>query len=73
LFSNKDSAKRIGGENVFDEMSKDVAINPKKFSKVEEVTIDNFIQNILPVTRELEVLLENKHSNNVDYLCPNSM
>ena len=64
LFSNKDSAKRIGG-NVFDEMSSEISINPKKFSKVEEVSIDNFIKDILPITKELEVFLENKHSNNM--------
>ena len=64
LFSNKDSAKRITG-SVFDEMSADIAINPKKFSKIEEVSVDNFIENILPTTRELEVLLENKHATNM--------
>lgn len=65
LFSNKDSAKRMAGFNVFDEMAEDVAVNPKKFSRVEEVSINDFIDNILPTTKEIEVLMENKHSSNM--------
>lgn len=65
LFSNKDSAKRISGSNVFDEMLGEVSISPKKFSKVEEVSVENFVKNILPTAKELEVFLENKHSNNM--------
>ena len=65
LFTNKDSAKRISGLDVFEEMSNEVSVNSKKFSKVEEVSIDNFINNILPTAKELEIFLENKHSNNM--------
>lgn len=65
LFSNKDSINRIQDLDVFDELSKDAAINPKKFNRVEEISIDNFIKNVLPTTNEVEVLLENKHSNNL--------
>ncbi len=65
LFSNKDSAKRISGASVFDEMEKEVAVNPKKFNKVEEVPIEKFISDVLPAARELEVLFENKHSSNL--------
>jgi len=64
LFSDKDSAKKIKG-NVFDEMLNDTPTNPKKFSKIEEITIENFIQNILPTARKLEIFLENKHNNNM--------
>lgn len=65
LFSNKDSAKRIANTSVFDEMLSEVAINPKKFTRVEEVTIDNFISGVLPTAKEIEVYLENKHSSNM--------
>lgn len=65
LFSNKDSAKRISGTSVFDEMEKEIAVNPKKFNKVEEVPIEKFISDVLPAARELEVLFENKHSSNL--------
>jgi hypothetical protein len=65
LFSNKDSAKRINGSDVFDEMLGEVAINPKKFSKVEEIPVEAFIKEVLPTSKEVEVLLENKHSNNM--------
>lgn len=65
LFSNKDAAKRISGANVFDDMLSEATSSPKKFSKVEEVSIDKFISDILPTTNNLEVYLENKHSNNM--------
>ena len=66
LFSNKDSAKRINGAtDIFAEMSKEVAVKPKKFSKLEEIPAETFIRDILPTTTELEVYFENKHSDNM--------
>ncbi len=70
LFSNRDSAKRILGD-VFEEMSREASINPKSFSKVEEISVDNFINNVLPMAEELEVFLESKHiSNMVSLIAP---
>ena len=64
LFSNRDAAKRIGGD-IFDEMAADVGVDAKKFSRVEEVPVDKFVTDILPSAKSLEVLLENRHAPNM--------
>ena len=66
LFSNKDAAKAISGANdIFSEMKKEAVSNPKKFSRVEEVSIEKFVSDILPTTKELELYLENRHASNM--------
>lgn len=67
LFSNRDAAKRINGAtDIFGELAKSAkGGSAKKFSKVEEVTIDTFIKKILPTASEVEVYFENKHSKNL--------
>lgn len=65
LFANRDAAKKMGGGDIFAEMAGDVAVNPKRFSKVEEIGIDKFVSDVLPGAREVEVLLENRHSGNL--------
>ena len=65
LFANRDLGRRINGMDIFEEMEKDISVNTKKFNKVEEITIDKFINNILPTAKEVELLLENKLTNNM--------
>lgn len=65
LYVNRATKKTLG---VFDELKQDVPINPKSLNKVEEITIDKFISDILPNTKNLEVLFENKHLNNLSSL-----
>lgn len=65
LFSNKDAAKRISdSSDIFGELEKQSVVNPRKFSRVEEISANDFIKNVLPSAKEVEVLVENKHANN---------
>ena len=65
LFSNKDSAKRISGASIFDDMKKDIPVSPKKFSRVDEVSIDKFVSDILPSASSVELLFEGRHTGNM--------
>ena len=65
LFSNKSAARRmIGADDIFGQMEKDVAVSPKKFSKVEEISAQDFIDKVLPTAKEIEAFVENKHEKN---------
>lgn len=65
LFSNRDATKRIvGADDIFGEMGKDVAVNPRKFSKVDEISATDFIDKVIPTAKEVEVFVENKHDKN---------
>lgn len=69
LFSNKDASQRIRGQratlDVFDDMANEISIDAKKFSKVDEIGISDFVENVLPSAKELEVFLENRHAPNM--------
>ena len=65
LFSNKDTSKRIQGvASLFDELEKEVKTSPKKFDRVEEISIEKFIEDVLPTATEVEAYIENKHTPN---------
>ncbi len=62
LYLNRDSKKTL---NVFEQLGEEALINPKKLSKVEEVSVENFITKILPSATKIEVLMEDRLSNNL--------
>lgn len=59
LYSDKDSAKRIEG-SIFDEMAKDIPINPNQFKREEEISYKDFIANVLPRAKKIELFFENR-------------
>ena len=46
-------------------LKQDTPTNPKKLDKIAEVSIDDFLKNILPKSTSVDILLENKHTNNL--------
>lgn len=51
-------------ESIFDTL-KNETVNPKTLSKVEEITLEDFINKVVPKAGRIEVLLENKHIPNL--------
>ncbi|MDO5131995.1 MAG: hypothetical protein Q4D81_03305 [Eubacteriales bacterium] len=69
LFANRDAARRIPdastGLDFFSDLKKEAVSNPRQFSKVQEIGIEDFVQKVLPTARNLEVFFENRHTTNL--------
>ena len=63
LFANRNVRSVM--KDIFGELEQEVAVNPKKFSRVEEISIDKFVSDVLPTAKEVSVLLENRHTKNL--------
>lgn len=62
LFVDREKAKT---KNVFEQLEEEAVVNPKKLTKVEEVSIDDFINKIIPKATGLEFLFENNQIGNL--------
>ncbi len=63
LFASS-TARRTIRKDVFEELSGTVRAKPKADNAVE-MSIEKFITDILPTTRSLEILIENRHAGNL--------
>lgn len=64
LFVNRDTAKKMIGGDMFDMLTEGKTVNPKEFTKATEVTIEQFLKDILPGSTNVEALVENNHIPN---------
>lgn len=73
LFFHRESPLK----DVFDAVAGETSVNPKTLSKVESISIADFIEKIVPTAKKIEVLLENNHLNNLVSLvtsdCPEKL
>jgi hypothetical protein len=68
-----DRSSDILSSDVFSELAKSAPVNPKSFSKLEEISIEDFIEKVLPKTKSLKVFTENEHiSNFVSLIAPDN-
>ena len=63
LFADR-TVKNKDFDSFFDMMTDDVLVNPKKVN-AKDITLDEFVNDVLPSTTSLSVLFENKHSKNL--------
>jgi hypothetical protein len=63
IFANRTSRKAMK-DDVFDNIPTKGSV-PKNLSKVEQVSIATFIQDIVPHVESIEVMVENQHANNL--------
>lgn len=64
IFANRDAKTAMNGD-VFSDISSSVSSKTKKLDKVQEVSIEKFISDIIPTAKSIEVMLENSHVNNL--------
>ncbi len=66
LFSNREMSSRIqgGATSLFEELEKETKGSPKKFDRVEEISIEKFISNVVPTASEIEAYVEGRHIPN---------
>lgn len=62
LFVHRPTAS--GVSDLFAELKKDTVVNPKSLNKVEEISIQDFVDKVLPTSKSVKVLVENIHAPN---------
>ena len=67
IYSNKDVQQRMnknGAASLFEQLSDDIKSTPKKFDRVEQISIDKFISDVVPTATEIEAYVESKFAPN---------
>lgn len=63
LFASSETKKVISGD-VFDELASETSskVSTKNLDKIEEISIEKFLSDVVPRASSIEVLLENRHT-----------
>lgn len=63
LWLNRSLASSV--KSVFGALRQDTPTDPKKLARIDEISIEDLLNNILPKSTSVDILLENKHTNNL--------
>lgn len=64
LYADRSTASVMKDHNLMSTLLKEVKVSTN-YDKAEEITIEDFIKNIVPNTHTMELLLENKHASSL--------
>lgn len=64
LFVDRTVKPKLSGGNPFDDLAATVSSNVKVSDKIDEVSIEHFIAEVLPRVESIEALVENHHAGN---------
>jgi len=59
------SPKGAKGGDVFDQLTEEARVDPRSLTKVEEVPVDKFLQEVVPNATSMRVLIEREHFGNL--------
>lgn len=60
IYVNRNKPKK----GLFEELQSETAVTRKTLSKVEQISLNDFINKVVPKSKKIELLLENSHKNN---------
>lgn len=66
LYVDRDTKRLDMG--IFDELAEDLPVSPKSLSNIKEIGIEDFMENVLPTAKSIELLFENHQLNNLTSL-----
>jgi hypothetical protein len=71
LWVDRTASKKLKGGSPFDDIEATSAPKLPKLDNISEVGIDDFLANVVPTAKSIDVLLENAHEANLmTLLCP---
>jgi hypothetical protein len=52
-------------DDIFEELKSNNPIHPKSLKKVEEISLSDFLEKVVPTAKNIRLLLENRHTSNL--------